>query len=140
MVYKSSIKGVIILSLKIITPEQLADNIKNNVRYKPVDTGDNDMDGFINAFNRAVDQYMFTDDNDEMIDKARKYEIFHQYGEVSLLVNMMSDNYLTPTYPEERKLLSKYQKYIEAADWDVSYRVAKAIIKPQSILVLTAHK
>lgn len=137
MVYKFSAKEVIILSLKIITPEQLADNIKNNVRYKPVDTGDNDMDGFINAFNRAVDQYMFTDDN-QMLDKARKHKIFHLYGEVSLLVNMMSDDYLSPTYPEERTLLPKYQEYVEAAGWHISYKVETIANRLQNVLILTA--
>ena len=129
---------MIILSLKIITPEQLARNIKNNVRYKPVDAGDNDMDSFINAFNRFIDQYMFTDDNDKILDKARKHKIFHQYGEVSLLVNMMSDNYLSQTYPEERTLLPKYQKYIETAGWHISYKVETIANRPQNVLILTA--
>lgn len=125
------------MNLKIITPEQLADNIKNNVRYKPVDTSDDDIAGFINAFNRFIDQYMFTDDN-QMLDKARKHKIFHLYGEVSLLVNMMSDDYLSPTYPEERTLLPKYQKYVEAAGWHISYKVETIANRLQNVLILTA--
>lgn len=125
------------MSLKIITPEQLANNIKNNVRYKPVDTGDNDMDGFINAFNRAVDQYMFN--ADDFSNTKDKHDIFLKSGRLTLFISMINDEYLTPeSNPIDQTLLPKYQKYVETAGWHISYRAEDIAVRPQNTLILTA--
>lgn len=119
-------KEVIIMLEQIISPHQLAANIKNKVRYTPTKETSGHA-GFINMINKSIDDYIFEDDKymfegDKPSAKDQKQQLFLKTGIVSFPVGIINKIYLRPEKdPYYQKFKMRYEKDITKAGWLFSY-------------------
>lgn len=123
------------MSEEIITPQQLADNIKNKIRYVPTNETFEHAD-FIKSVNKIIDEYIFEDD--QINKKDRKQIVFLNFGELSFPVDMLDTIYLRPTEdPYHQKIGANYAEDIRNSGWNISYK-DDVIIRPQYLVKLKA--
>lgn len=124
------------MSEKVITPQQLADNIKNKARYVPTNETFEHAD-FIKSVNKILDEYIFEDDS---INKERKQKVFLKFNELSFPVDMLNTIYLRPAEdPYYQKIETNYAEDIRNSGWDISYYKDNFPNRPQYLVKLKAN-
>lgn len=124
------------MSEEIITPQQLADNIKNKTRYVPTNKTFEHA-AFIKSVNKIIDGYMFEDD--PINKKDGKQTVFLNFGELSFPVDMLNTIYLRPTEdPYYQKIKANYATDIKNSGWNISYDKDDVAIRPRFLVKLKA--
>ena len=121
---------------EVITPQQLADNIKNKTRYIPTNETFEHAT-FIKSVNKIIDEYIFEDD--PINKKDGKQMIFLNFGELSFPVDMLNTIYLQPTEdPYYQKIEANYAEDIRNSGWNISYDKDNVAIRPRYLVKLKA--
>lgn len=124
------------MSEEVITPQQLADNIKNKTRYVPTNEVFEHAD-FIKSINKILDEYIFEDDS---INKERKQKVFLNFGKLSFPVDMLNTIYLQPAEdPYYQKIEANYAADIRNSGWHISYAKDDFTIRPRYLVKLKAN-
>jgi len=125
------------MSEKVITPQQLADNIKNKTKYVPTNETFEHAN-FIKSVNKIIDEYMFEDD--PINKKDGKQTVFLNFGELSFPVDILNTIYLRSTEdPYYQKIETNYAADIRNSGWNISYAKDNAAIRPRYLVKLKAN-
>lgn len=123
------------MSEEVITPQQLANNIKNKTRYVPTNEAFEHAD-FIKSINKILDEYIFEDDS---ISKERKQKVFLNFNELSFPVDMLNTIYLQPAEDlYYQKIETNYAADIRNSGWNISYVKDVTAIRPRYLVKLKA--